>query len=352
MTDITDWLLTGERELARTGRSRWVSLRRHYPLPPAAVWDACTDPRRLGRWLGTPTGELTEGGTVSLHMAETDAGGEEQVATCKIVRCDRPRRLTIDWSWPADPDNAVDLRLLPDGAGTLLVLEHLGVGTAEQAGTYGAGWEGHLHRLDREVRGQDVVLLPWPDVAAAFDPVWRPLIDADAEQSRWPSLRITGDRAEITGEREYPAAPQEVWSAITDPRRLGRWFAEMDGELRLGGRWTATFTGGKASGVVSACVPGERLATSWVWAHDPADMPESRVSVRLHPTETGTRLVLEQVKQVPAIGYTAGWHAYLVGLERHLAGTDPTEPDWNAEFTVAHAVLLRAHAKPVNRENR
>jgi uncharacterized protein YndB with AHSA1/START domain len=35
--------------------------------------------------------------------------------------------------------------------------------------------------------------------------------------------------------REYPTDPEDVWQALTDPRRVARWFAPVSGDLRQGG---------------------------------------------------------------------------------------------------------------------
>ena len=51
-------------------------------------------------------------------------------------------------------------------------------------------------------------------------------------------LRSEGDRAGVRFERRYDFAPEEVWSALTDPDRLGRWLANVvELELRVDGRF-------------------------------------------------------------------------------------------------------------------
>ena len=36
---------------------------------------------------------------------------------------------------------------------------------------------------------------------------------------------------------DFDAPIDEVWSAITDPARLGAWFGEVTGDLRPGGQY-------------------------------------------------------------------------------------------------------------------
>ena len=35
--------------------------------------------------------------------------------------------------------------------------------------------------------------------------------------------------------RHYDTDIDDLWSALTDPRRLARWYGEVEGDLRLGG---------------------------------------------------------------------------------------------------------------------
>lgn len=51
-------------------------------------------------------------------------------------------------------------------------------------------------------------------------------------------LRSEGDRCGVRFERRYDASTEELWSALTEPERLGRWLADVaELELRVGGRF-------------------------------------------------------------------------------------------------------------------
>lgn len=50
------------------------------------------------------------------------------------------------------------------------------------------------------------------------------------------------------------AGVNELSSAVTDPRRLTRWIAEVEGDLRVGGRIRAHFTSGWEGWVGSTSV--------------------------------------------------------------------------------------------------
>ena len=71
--------------------------------------------------------------------------------------------------------------------------------------------------------------------------------------------RETGTRTVPAGEgrtvvlrRRYPAAVEDVWDAITDPERIGRWFLPVDGDLRPGGHYQLE---GNAGGTILRCEP-------------------------------------------------------------------------------------------------
>lgn len=330
MTDLAEWLRATDRSLVRSGQARSVALRRRYDdVTPDEVWAACTEPERLGRWLGVVTGDLREGGQVRVAMDDT--------ATCEIVRCDRPRRLTLTWQWPGEVDTALDLRLRADGDAVELLLEHVAADSARLAAGYGEGWESGLWKLDRLLHGSIPDEPAWAEVEAVLDPYWQPLLEADAPTSRWPS--VEGET--IVARHEYAATPDEVWAALTDPERLSRWFGAAKGELREHGEWTVTFDNGSARGTVRECVPTTRFVTSWQWDHEPPDRPAAELTVALTPNDGGTTLELRHTGVDPASanGQAAGWHAHLEGLGNNLAGVEAE--DWYADFTIALQVMKR-----------
>ena len=49
----------------------------------------------------------------------------------------------------------------------------------------------------------------------------------------------------------------DVWSALTDPSRLARWYGEVEGDLRLGGQFRARLfaSGWEGTGRVDAFEP-------------------------------------------------------------------------------------------------
>jgi uncharacterized protein YndB with AHSA1/START domain len=131
--------------------------------------------------------------------------------------------------------------------------------------------------------------------------------------------------------RTYAAPIGDVWDALTNPDRIGRWFLPVSGDYRLGGTYQFE---GNAGGRIVACDAPHRLRATWIFG--PAgDAPPSEVEIRL--TEAGddsTLLELEHVAVVPdemwdqygpgAVG--VGWEGGLLGLALHLAGGSVGDP--------------------------
>jgi uncharacterized protein YndB with AHSA1/START domain len=134
--------------------------RREYPDPVEDVWAAITESDRLGRWIGTWTGEPRVGGTVAFTMTgEVDAGGEvADPVDVTIVACEPPRHLAVDL--PEDgADRAwhLDLTVEPSPDGAVLVFAQRlleGIGRTDVE----AGWTWYLDRLEASLHGT-----PMPD---------------------------------------------------------------------------------------------------------------------------------------------------------------------------------------------
>ncbi len=158
-----------------------VTLDRRLAATPGQVWSACTDPDRLRRWLGIVAGQRAVGATVTLAMTADD------VATCRIDRCEAPRLLVCGWRESGGPDTLVRLALTPEGTGTRLVLEHGGLAPGGSPGEggygpagYGAGWEDFLRALGEHLERADgsATDVPWAEVEQTLLPRWRALLPA------------------------------------------------------------------------------------------------------------------------------------------------------------------------------
>jgi uncharacterized protein YndB with AHSA1/START domain len=158
MIDIVREIETVQREVGSgripAGEGRSVRLRRTYDAPIDEVWDALTNPERIGRWFLPISGDYRIGGRFQF---EGNAGGE-------IVACERPERLLVTWGMgeAGAGDSEVEIRLARAGEdATTLELEHTAVVPEEMwdqygPGAVGVGWEGGMLGLALHLRGGSI----------------------------------------------------------------------------------------------------------------------------------------------------------------------------------------------------
>lgn len=115
----------------------------------------------------------------------------------------------------------------------------------------------------------------------------------------------------------------DLWSAVTDPERLGRWLGEVRGELRLGGEFRARFfaSGWEGTGRVQVC---ERPRRFLVLTSDTDDPVEHAIEATLTADGDHTVLVIEErgmpLDQLAAYG--AGIQVHVEDLAAHLVDHD------------------------------
>src|SRR5215831_17845193 len=75
------------------------------------------------------------------------------------------------------------------------------------------------------------------------------------------SLRSADGRGVVRMEDRYDTDIDDLWSAVTDPARLARWFGTVEGDLRPGGEFRLSIqsSGWDGTGRVVACEPPRRL---------------------------------------------------------------------------------------------
>lgn len=133
-----------------------------------------------------------------------------------------------------------------------------------------------------------------------------------------------------TAVRTYDTSVEDLWEAITTPERIARWFARVDGELKLGGRYQVQ---GNASGTITRCDPPQAFDVTWEFGG-----ATSWLQVRLTPEGDKARLTLEHIAPRDGIGEEhlkkfgpaavgIGWDLALKGLELHLADRARTLDD-------------------------
>ncbi len=145
------------------------------------------------------------------------------------------------------------------------------------------------------------------------------------------TLRRTADgKGAVRMEDLYDTDIDDLWSAITDPSRLARWIADVEGDLRLGGQIHARFTSAwEGPGRIDVCQVPRRLAVTM----SPGMPDETVIEATLAPERGKTRLVIEErgipVDQLAAHG--AGWQAHVEDLTAHVDGRQAA--DWHTRWT-------------------
>lgn len=130
-------------------------------------------------------------------------------------------------------------------------------------------------------------------------------------------LKPTGETVTVQFDRPIDAAPERVWSAITDPAQLCEWLAEAELEGIVGGKVHLVWPGqGEMRGVVTVFEPNEVIEYSWNEEHS------SLLRLEVAATESGStlRLVHSDTTRGDATGFGAGWQAHLEALDTVLAG--------------------------------
>src|SRR4051812_41527323 len=75
------------------------------------------------------------------------------------------------------------------------------------------------------------------------------------------TLRAADGNGIVRLEDRFDTDMEDLWSALTDRRRLARWLGEVDGDLHAGGEFQARFfaSGWEGTGRVDVCEPPRRL---------------------------------------------------------------------------------------------
>ena len=135
------------------------------------LWEACTNPERLSRWIAEVSGDLCEGGTVHAVFTSTWSG------PARIEVCDAPHHLLITTEPGTDDESQIEAWLTATGSGTELVVEERGL-PVDSLHVYGAGWQVHLEDLGRSLASD----------GPAHAGGWSSQMPASAWKARWTEL--------------------------------------------------------------------------------------------------------------------------------------------------------------------
>jgi len=150
------------------------------------------------------------------------------------------------------------------------------------------------------------------------------------------SLRSAAGTGVVRIEDRYDAGIDDLWSALTEPDRLARWYGRVDGDLRPGGQFRLHVESADidATGRVEECEPPRRLLitnreTEESHLRGQGVPPyDEAIEVTLTPGGDQTILVIE-VRGMPLAAiafYGVGWQLHAETLAAYLAGREPSDP--------------------------
>jgi uncharacterized protein YndB with AHSA1/START domain len=154
------------------------------------------------------------------------------------------------------------------------------------------------------------------------------------------SLRSADGAGVVRIEDRYDTGIEDLWSALTDPARLARWYGQVDGDLRPGGQFRVYLAADdiETAGRVDACEPPRRLLvttreTQESYRKGQGVPPFDEITeVTLTAAGDQTILVIE-VRGMPLdtiAFYGAGWQIHAENLAAYLDGREhgDTQARW------------------------
>ena len=142
-----------------------------YDTDVADLWEACTTPERLARWIAVISGDLRVGGTIEASLTSTWTG------PARIEVCDAPNHLRLTMEPGTEDETELEAWLSEEGSGARLVVEERGL-PLDKLHFYGAGWQAHLEDLGRSLAGD----------SPAHAERWTEQTPAPAWRQRWDEL--------------------------------------------------------------------------------------------------------------------------------------------------------------------
>jgi len=169
------------------------------------------------------------------------------------------------------------------------------------------------------------------------------------------SLRSNDGKGIVRIEDRYDTDIHELWSALTDPNRLARWYGQVEGDLRPGGEFRLYLEsdGWDGTGLVEACEPPRRLLvttreTDESWRKGRGAEPfDEAIEATLTADGDQTVLVIE-VRGLPLdkiAFYGAGWQIHAENLAAHVAGHERGDSEARWEELVPSYQDLAANAR-------
>jgi uncharacterized protein YndB with AHSA1/START domain len=271
---------------------------------PETIFPFLVDPAQMMRWTG---------GLISLDARPGGiyrvAAAENWVQRGEFVEVVPPEKVVFTFGLegadsPIPPGGSrVEIRLIPDGDGTLVRLRHTGLPTG-QGDQFGGGWQRYLDRLAIAAVGDD------------------PGVDEWCEQNP------------VEETVHIAASPAAVITYLVDAERMTDWMgvkAQLEPHY-VGAVRVKVNDQNQAQGEFLEVVPGERVAHTWGWrGTDGSSLAAtSTVAWTLTPEDGGTQVRLAHfgLSETARAGHAEGWAHYLPRLRARAEGQDPGPDEW------------------------
>jgi len=162
-----------------------------------------------------------------------------------------------------------------------------------------------------------------------------------------PATRILGSLRSADGngvvriEDHYDTDIDDLWSAITDPGRITRWYGRVEGELRPGGQFRLYVDDADSdhAGRVEECDPPRRLRVTTRETDESYQrgqgVPPYDETIEATLTADGDQTILViEVRGMPLdkiAFYGAGWQIHAENLATYLGGRErgDSEARWD-----------------------
>lgn len=162
-----------------------------------------------------------------------------------------------------------------------------------------------------------------------------------------PGTRVLGSLRSAEGvgvvriEDRFDTGIDDLWSALTDPDRLARWYGRVEGDLRPGGQFRLNIESADLDSIgrVHECEPPRRLSVTTRETEESylrgQGVPPFDTSVDATLTAEGDQTVLVmEIRGMPLdtiAFYGAGWQIHAENLAAYLSGREhgDTEARWS-----------------------
>jgi uncharacterized protein YndB with AHSA1/START domain len=155
------------------------------------------------------------------------------------------------------------------------------------------------------------------------------------------TLRSVDGAGVVRIEDRVDATAADLWSALTDPERLSRWYGDITGDLHEGGQLRIRIDGPDidATGLVVMCRPPSVLRVQTRETDESARRGQGQpfdqtMDVTLTPDREYTTVMVVEIGGLPLpkiAAYGVGWQLQAESLRSYLCGR--SGPDISSRWT-------------------